>query len=67
MNTPFQTPVSRNSILTLADGSKARVIARIYPKPRYSQRDYEKEFIAFFNRQQPHMTNKVIDCHLMRN
>lgn len=67
MNTPFQTPVSRTCILTLSDGSKARVTARIYLKPRYSQRDYEKEFVDFFNRQQPHMVNKVVDCHLLRN
>lgn len=67
MNNPFVPPISRKALLTFRSGHKERATAYIYPKPNYTQADYEREFVETFNRSQPNMPNKVIKCHLMRN
>ena len=69
MNTPniFTEPVVRSAILTLSNGEKMRVKAKIYPKPRYFQAEYERDLVEEFNRSQPNMVHKAVKCHLMRN
>ena len=67
MNNPFTEPVIRGAILTLEGGYKVRASVTVYPKPRYTQSDYERELVESFNRSQPNMANKVVKCHLMRN
>lgn len=54
--------------MTLSDGSKIQ--ATIYiPKPTKPifPEQMERQFIENFNNSQPHLANKVVKCHIMRN
>lgn len=54
--------------MTLSDGSKTQATITI-PKPTKPifPEQMERKFIEKFNNQQPHMTNKVVKLHIMRN
>lgn len=69
MNNPFETPVKRNGIMILSNGSriKATFKKKIFQKRWYTQADYEAELVEQFNKSQPRMVNKVVKIHLMRN
>lgn len=54
--------------MTLSDGSKIQ--ATIYiPKPTKPifPEQMERQFIENFNNSQPHLVNKAVKCHIMRN
>ena len=67
MNNPFDTPVKRNGIMILSDGSRVKATFTIFQKRWYTQADYEAELVEQFNKSQPRMVNKVVKIHLMRN
>ncbi len=67
MNNPFEQPTTRRGIMTLSNGEKVQAEFSIYPKPRWTQREYELELVESFNRSQPNLVNKVVKIHLMRN
>lgn len=54
--------------MTLSDGSKTLATITI-PKPTKPifPEQIERKFIEKFNNQQPHMANKVVKLHIMRN
>lgn len=54
--------------MTLSDGSKTQASITI-PKPTKPifPEQMERKFIEKFNNQHPHMTNKVVKLHIMRN
>ena len=54
--------------MTLSDGSKIQATITI-PKPTKPifPEQMERKFIDKFNNQQPHMSNKVVKLHIMRN
>lgn len=54
--------------MTLSDGSKTLATITI-PKPTKPifPEQMERMFIEKFNNQQPHMANKVVKLHIMRN
>lgn len=67
MNNPFETPVKRNGIMILSNGSRIKATFKIFQKRWYTQADYEAELVEQFNKSQPRMVNKVVKIHLMRN
>lgn len=68
MNNPFETPVKRNGIMILSNGSRIKAtFKKIFQKRWYTQADYEAELVEQFNKSQPRMVNKVVKIHLMRN
>ena len=65
----FQTEhITRRCLMTLSDGSKTLATITI-PKPTKSifPEQMERKFIQKFNNQQPHMANKVVKLHILRN
>ncbi len=52
----------------MSDGSKIQVTITI-PKPTKPifPEQMERKFIENFNNSQPHLVNKVVKCHIMRN
>lgn len=54
--------------MTLSDGSKIQATITI-PKPTKPifPEQMERQFIESFNNSQPHLVNKIIKCHIMRN
>lgn len=54
--------------MTLSDGSKTQATITIQKptKPIFPEQ-MERKFIEKFNNQQPHMSNKVVKLHIMRN
>ena len=65
----FQTEqITRRCLMTLSDGSKTQATITI-PKPTKPifTEQMERKFIEKFNNQQPHMANKVVKLHIMRN
>lgn len=54
--------------MTLSDGSKIQAIITI-PKPTKPifPEQMERQVIENFNNSQPHLVNKVVKCHIMRN
>lgn len=54
--------------MTLSDGSKIQATITI-PKPTNPifPEQMERQFIENFNNSQPHLVNKVVKCHIMRN
>lgn len=55
-------------MMTLSDGSKTQATITI-PKPTKPifPEQMERRLIEKFNNQQPHMANKVVKLHIMRN
>ena len=49
----------------MSDGSKIQATITI-PKPIFPEQ-MERKFIENFNNSQPHLVNKVVKCHIMRN
>ena len=65
----FQTEqITRICLMTLMDGSKTQATITI-PKPAKPifPEQMERMIIEKFNNQQPHMANKVVKLHIMRN
>ena len=65
----FQTEqITRRYLMTLSDGSKTQATITIKKpnKPIFPEQ-MERKFIEKFNNQQPHMANKVVKLHIMRN
>lgn len=65
----FQTEqITRRCLMTLSDGSKTQATITI---PQANQAIFpeqmERRLIEKFNNQQPHMANKVVKLHIMRN
>lgn len=54
--------------MTLSDGSKTQATITIpkQTKPIFPEQ-MERKFIEKFNKQQQHMSNKVVKLHIMRN
>lgn len=54
--------------MTMSDGSKiqATITHPKAPKPIFPEQ-MECQFIENFNNSQPHLVNKVVKCHIMRN
>lgn len=49
----------------MSDGSKIQATITI-TKPIFPEQ-MERKFIENFNNSQPHLVNKVVKCHIMRN
>ena len=65
----FQTEqITRRCLITLSDVSKIQATITITKptKPIFPEQ-MERKFIEKFNNQQPHMANKVVKLHIMRN
>lgn len=60
--------ITRRCLLTLDGGAKIQAVLTI-PKPTKPifPDQMERKFIEKFNNQQPHMSNKVVKLHIMRN
>ena len=60
--------VTRRALLTLSNGSRIMSQLRIPSPPNASFLDQmERTLIEKFNRNQPHLQNKVVKIHIMRN
>lgn len=65
----FQTEqITRRCLMTLSDSSKTQATITIQKptKPIFPEQ-MERRLIVKFNNQQPHMANKVVKLHIMRN
>lgn len=60
--------VTRRALLTLSDGSRIMSQLRI-PSPHKAifLDNMERTLIEKFNKNQPHLQNKVVKIHIMRN
>lgn len=60
--------ITRRCLLTLDGGAKIQATITI-PKPTKPifPEQMERQFIENFNNSQPHLVNKVVKCHIMRN
>lgn len=63
-----QELIERKCVLTLESGYKQVAILTI-PKPTKPifQEELEQRLVDEFNKSQPHLVNKVVKCHLLRN
>lgn len=59
--------VTRRALLTLSNGSRIMSQLQIPPHKAIFLDQLEKTFIKEFNRSQPHLQNKVVKIHIMRN
>ena len=63
-----QELITRKCVLTLEGGY--RIVATLTtPKPTQPifQEELEHRFVDEINKKQPHLVNKVVKCHLLRN
>lgn len=60
--------ITRRCIITLSGGHKVQATLSI-PQPRKPlfMEQMEEQFIKEFNRSQPHLVNKAVKIHIMRN
>ena len=58
--------VTRRALLTLSDGSRIMSQLRIPHKVVFLDQ-MERTLVKEFNRNQPHLQNKVVKIHIMRN
>lgn len=60
--------ITRRCLLTLDGGAKIQAVLTM-PKPTKPifPLEMERQFIKSFNESQPHLVNKVVKCHIMRN
>ena len=64
----FGEMITRRCLLTLDGGAKIQAVLTM-PKPTKPifPEQMERQFIENFNNLQPHLVNKVVKCHIMRN
>ena len=64
----FGQMITRRCLLTLDGGAKIQAVLTM-PKPTKPifPEQMERQFIENFNNSQPHLVNKVVKCHIMRN
>ena len=58
--------VTRRALLTLSNGSRIMSQLRIPHKAIFLDQ-MERTLVKEFNRDQPHLQNKVVKIHIMRN
>ena len=60
---------TRRALLTLSNGSRIMSQLRIPPLPHKAifLEQMERTLVKEFNRNQPHLQNKVVKIHIMRN
>ena len=60
--------ISRRCLLTLDGGAKIQAVLTM-PKPTKPifPKEMERMIVKQFNESQPHLVNKVVKCHIMRN
>ena len=60
--------VTRRALLTLSNGSRIMSQLRILsPRKAIFLDQLERTLVKEFNRNQPHLQNKVVKIHIMRN
>lgn len=60
--------VTRRALLTLSNGSRIMSQLQISPPHKLIFLDQlERTLVKEFNRNQPHLQNKVVKIHIMRN
>lgn len=59
--------VIRHALLTLSDGSRIMSQLQIPPHKVFFLDQLERTLVKEFNRNQPHLQNKVVKIHIMRN
>lgn len=59
--------VTRRALLTLSNGSRIMSQLRIPPHKAIFLDQMERTLVKEFNRNQPHLQNKVVKIHIMRN
>ena len=59
--------VTRRALLTLSNGSRIMPQLQIPPHKVIFLDQLERTLVKEFNRNQPHLQNKVVKIHIMRN
>ena len=59
--------VTRRALLTLSNGSRIMSQIQITPHKVIFLGQLERTLVKEFNRSQPHLQNKVVKIHIMRN
>ena len=60
--------VKRTAIVTFQDGSKMKMVLYLKEKCLSIFPDKNKRiFVQAFNKSQPHLVNKAVSCHILRN
>ena len=59
--------VTRRALLTLSNGSRIMSQLQIPPHKVIFVDQLERTLVKEFNRSQPHLQNKVVKIHIMRN
>lgn len=59
--------VTRRALLTLSNGSRIMSQLQIPPHKVIFLDQLERTLVKEFNRNQPHLQNKVVKIHIMRN
>lgn len=59
--------ITRRALLTLSNGSRIMSQIQIPPHKAIFLGQFERTLVKEFNRSQPHLQNKVVKIHIMRN
>lgn len=59
--------IIRRALLTLSNGSRIMSQIQIPARKASCLEQMERTFVKEFNRNQPHLQNKVVKIHIMRN
>lgn len=59
--------IIRRALLTLSNGSRIMSQIQIPPHKAIFLDQLERTLVKEFNRNQPHLQNKVVKIHIMRN
>lgn len=59
--------ITRRALLTLSNGSRIMSQIQIPPHKAIFLGQLERTLVKEFNRSQPHLQNKVVKIHIMRN
>ena len=59
--------IIRRALLTLSNGSRIMSQIQIHPHKVIFLDQLERTLVKEFNRNQPHLQNKVVKIHIMRN
>lgn len=59
--------IIRRALLTLSNGSRIMSQIQIPPHKVFFLDQLERTLVKEFNRNQPHLQNKVVKIHIMRN
>ena len=64
----FGEMITRRCLFTLDGGAKIQAVLTM-PKPTKPifPKEMERMIVKQFNESQPHLVNKVVKCHIMRN